>query len=78
MKTLIASALVLLAVNLARAEMQTPIPLWPGGAPGALGTNDTDIPTITPYPADATNATGRARARRPTSRSAAPGTTARE
>ena len=60
MKTLIASALVLLAVNLARAEMQTPIPLWPGGAPGALGTNDTDIPTITPYPADATNATGAA------------------
>ena len=32
-----------------RAEMQTPIPLWPDGAPGALGTNATDIPTLTPY-----------------------------
>jgi len=48
--------------------MQTPVPLWPGGAPGALGTNEWDIPTVTPYlPAsatlrrgapDATNATG--------------------
>jgi acetyl esterase/lipase len=25
------------------------IPLWPQGAPGALGTAPTDIPTITPY-----------------------------
>lgn len=25
------------------------LPLWPGGAPGALGTADTDIPTITAY-----------------------------
>jgi acetyl esterase/lipase len=48
--------------------MQTPIPLWPDGAPGALGTNANDIPTLTAYlPAsallqrgepDATNATG--------------------
>ena len=26
-----------------------PIPLWPGGAPGALGTADQDIPTLTAY-----------------------------
>jgi acetyl esterase/lipase len=26
-----------------------PIPLWPQGAPGALGTADNDIPTITPF-----------------------------
>ncbi len=38
--------------------MQTPIPLWPDGAPGAFGTNATDIPTLTPYLA--TNATGAA------------------
>jgi acetyl esterase/lipase len=25
------------------------LPLWPGGAPGALGTEDRDIPTITVY-----------------------------
>ncbi len=40
--------------------MQTPIPLWPNGAPNALGTNDFDIPTITPYLPDATNATSAA------------------
>ena len=43
---------------LSRAEMQTPIPLWPDGAPGAFGTNATDIPTLTPYLPNATNATG--------------------
>jgi len=42
---------------LSRAEMQTPIPLWPAGAPGALGTSSNDIPTLTPYPADPTNTT---------------------
>ena len=40
--------------------MQTPVPLWPGGAPGALGTNANDIPTLTAYLPDATNATGAA------------------
>src|SRR6202000_3100021 len=34
--------------------------LWPNGAPGALGTSTNDIPTITPYIADPTNATGAA------------------
>jgi acetyl esterase/lipase len=28
---------------------ETPIPLWPQGAPGALGTAGKDIPTLTPY-----------------------------
>ncbi len=40
--------------------MQSPIPLWPNGAPGALGTSSNDIPTLTPYLADPTNATGAA------------------
>ena len=48
------------SLTLSRAEMPTPIPLWPGGAPGALGTNDWDIPTVTPYLPDPTNATGAA------------------
>lgn len=40
--------------------MQPPIPLWPAGAPDALGTNNSDIPTLTPYLPDGTNATGAA------------------
>lgn len=40
--------------------MQTAIPLWPNGAPGALGNSTNDIPTLTPYLPDATNATGAA------------------
>jgi len=43
-----------------RAEMQTPVPLWPDGAPGALGTNANDIPTLTAYLPDPANATGAA------------------
>jgi acetyl esterase/lipase len=40
--------------------LQNPVPLWPNGAPGALGTNDFDIPTLTPYLPDGTNSTGAA------------------
>jgi len=68
MKTLLTSAIIFSSLILSRAEMQTPVPLWPGGAPGALGTDEWDIPTVTPYlPAsatlwrgepDATNTTG--------------------
>src|ERR1039457_4452338 len=49
MKTLLVSAMVFSSLVLTRAEMQTVIPLWPGGAPGALGTKSNDIPTLTPY-----------------------------
>jgi len=59
MKTIFASALLLLSLILSRAEMQTAIPLWPAGAPGARGTNAADIPTLTPYLC-ASNATGSA------------------
>lgn len=31
------------------AQTSAPLPLWPGGAADALGTADTDIPTLTPY-----------------------------
>jgi len=44
---------------LAHADMQTPIPLWPDGAPGAHGNAPNDTPTITPY-LPGTNATGAA------------------
>ncbi len=60
MKIFFASAILLFSLTLSRAQMQTAIPLWPNGAPGALGTNANDIPTLTPYLADPTNATGAA------------------
>jgi acetyl esterase/lipase len=40
--------------------MQAPAPLWPDGAPGALGASSNDIPTLTAYLPDPTNATGAA------------------
>src|SRR5262245_7936686 len=42
------------------AEVKEPIALWPEGAPGALGHEDKDIPTITPFLPDASQATGSA------------------
>ena len=60
MKTLFASAILLGSLIVSRADMQNPIPLWPDGAPGALGNTTNDIPTFTPYLPDPTNATGAA------------------
>jgi len=60
MKTIFVSAILFLSFTLSRAEMKSAIPLWPDGAPGALGTNTTDIPTLTPYFPDDTNTTGAA------------------
>lgn len=40
--------------------LDAPFPLWPNGAPGALGTADTDIPTLTPYLPEAGAANGAA------------------
>lgn len=37
-----------------------PLPLWPDGAPGALGTADTDIPTLTAFLPTAEKSTGAA------------------
>jgi acetyl esterase/lipase len=39
---------------------QTPVPLWPEGAPGALGNEAKDIPTLTPYFPESDKATGAA------------------
>ena len=38
------SALLICAGTL---SAQTVVPLWPDGAPGALGTADKDVPTLT-------------------------------
>jgi hypothetical protein len=51
---------VLLSLISVQAEMQPPIPLWPNGAPDALGTNATDIPTLTTYLPETTNTSGSA------------------
>ena len=59
MKTFFASVIFCASLMLCRAQMQTPIPLWPDGAPGALGTSSNDVPTLTPYLC-ASNATGAA------------------
>ncbi len=47
-------ALFTIAVS---AFAQTPEPLWPNGAPGAVGMQDEDKPTITPFLAKAPNGT---------------------
>lgn len=60
MKHIVISAILFASFTLARAAMQTEIPLWPNGAPGALGATTNDIPTVTPYLPDGTNATGAA------------------
>jgi acetyl esterase/lipase len=48
-KSLLLLSLTLLVTRGLPAEGQEPLPLWPAGAPGALGRADKDIPTITPY-----------------------------
>lgn len=47
------------ALQVQAADRQV-IKLWPDDAPGALGTADKDIPTLTVYPAKAETATGAA------------------
>ncbi len=51
MKTLLCalSLSVLLVSAAAAADAPTPIPLWPEGAPGALGTAPADKPSLTAY-----------------------------
>lgn len=44
----------------ARAQSTNTFPLWPDGAPGALGQEAKDIPTLTPFLPDPAKATGAA------------------
>src|SRR5215213_10047460 len=55
-----AALLLLGCVTFINAQTSNSIPLWPEGAPGALGKEEKDIPTITPYLADAATASGAA------------------
>ena len=43
-----------------RARAAEPFPLWPQGAPGALGKEPADVPTLTPYLPPKEKATGAA------------------
>jgi acetyl esterase/lipase len=52
--------LVLAQVTSLRAEVREAVRLWDHGAPGALGEEDKDVPTLTPYLPDADRATGAA------------------
>lgn len=53
-------SLLLVGSALRGAEPTDHIVLWPDGAPGALGREAKDIPTLTPFLPDPTNATGAA------------------
>jgi acetyl esterase/lipase len=60
MKTrLFPAAVVALAISL-HGEASNPIPLWPEGPPDALGKEEKDVPTITPYLAESAKASGAA------------------
>jgi acetyl esterase/lipase len=58
MKLISGISLALLTTLHTLAQQPQAVPLWPNGAPGALGTEDKDIPTLTHYPAKPDKATG--------------------
>lgn len=53
-------AILFLTYAAMRAQPLPPLPLWPNDAPGALGQAPKDIPTLTPFLADPSVATGAA------------------
>jgi acetyl esterase/lipase len=59
MKTLLPALLLSLA-PVAFGQTNLTFPLWPDGAPGALGKEAKDVPTLTPYLPDAASASGAA------------------
>src|SRR5436190_21941898 len=60
MRTIILLMLTLLAMTSVRSQTTNSFPLWPEGAPGALGKQDKDIPTLTPFLPEAAKASGAA------------------
>lgn len=47
--TCVAGGFLFLSATTTAQAAAEPIPLWPGGAPGALGNSEKDIPTLTPF-----------------------------
>jgi acetyl esterase/lipase len=60
MKTVACIFSILGSLLIAAAQPNAPIPLWPEGAPGALGKQDKDTPTLSPFWPTAEQATGAA------------------
>ncbi len=61
MRTPLAALFVLASLAITSpAQILDPVPLWPDGAPGALGKEDKDIPTLTPYLPGSEKASGAA------------------
>lgn len=60
MKLLMRALPLLLVTSFAHAQSTNVMPLWPDGASGALGKEEKDIPTLTPYWPDPAKATGAA------------------
>jgi acetyl esterase/lipase len=60
MKILVPALVLALGAIALFAQPTNSFPLWPDGAPGAFGTADKDIPTLTPFWPDPAKATGAA------------------
>jgi acetyl esterase/lipase len=58
MKLIYVMTIALVTAFQALAQEPQAVPLWPSAAPGALGKEDKDIPTLTPYLAQPDKATG--------------------
>jgi acetyl esterase/lipase len=59
MKTLVAAVILLGTLSTMKAQTNS-FPLWPDGAPGALGSSTNDVPTLTPFFPKPDRATGAA------------------
>ena len=59
-KQLATLCLLLAGITLSSSQTNQSLPLWPDGAPGALGTESKDIPTLTPFLPDSAKASGAA------------------
>jgi acetyl esterase/lipase len=60
MKALLAVLVMWGSVSLMNAQTNNSFPLWPDGAPGALGSAEKDVPTLTAFLPDPDKATGAA------------------
>jgi len=57
-KQLVTLCLLLANITFSSGQTNQSLPLWPDGAPGALGKEAKDIPTLTPFLPDPAKATG--------------------
>ncbi len=60
LRPLLCSIILLSAALLSHAQGKDAFPLWPDGAPGALGKEEKDIPTLQPYLPEPSIASGAA------------------